>query len=133
MQSMISRHKSRIFCELCSQKTPRGMLPSEYLQILFYFSHTNTQNKININAAPPKISATVSDAFNESQIIPLRSSFVIGGFWKALSSSGTSFSIPGSGTFTSNSYLLLDGSPGRICHGLLEFQGIPSTSILATV
>ncbi len=24
---MISRRKSRVFCELCSQKTPRGMLP----------------------------------------------------------------------------------------------------------
>lgn len=47
---------------------------------LFYFSHTNTQNRINKNAAPPKIKPTVSDAFSESQIIPLRSSFVIGGF-----------------------------------------------------
>ena len=24
---MISRRNSRVFCELCSQKTPRGMLP----------------------------------------------------------------------------------------------------------
>ena len=32
------------------------------------------------NAALPKISPTVSDAFSESQMIPLLSSFVIGGF-----------------------------------------------------
>jgi hypothetical protein len=27
MLCMISRRNSRVFCELCSQKTPRGMLP----------------------------------------------------------------------------------------------------------
>lgn len=33
MLCMISRRYSRLFCELSSQKTPRGIVPAEQLQI----------------------------------------------------------------------------------------------------
>ena len=51
-----------------------------HLHVHTEYSLLDGSNKINKNAALPKISPTVSDAFSESQMIPLLSSFVIGGF-----------------------------------------------------
>ena len=59
---MISRRYSRVFCELRSQKTPRGILPSEYLSriILFYFICPRLVNREYKKLTKPPISAILS-------------------------------------------------------------------------